>query len=95
MRTFYFIFILVGSANQIVGMISIRLTFALAIIVVIFAFSVNAAYKKPPFNGSIFGKRSNTVTGKYNLFINCINNTAFSKMCSLKNLTLQNKFVFS
>ncbi|KAL6429873.1 SIFamide-related peptide [Formica fusca] len=41
-------------------MVSIRLTFALAIIMVIF--SINAAYKKPPFNGSIFGKRSNTVT---------------------------------
>ncbi|XP_072750855.1 SIFamide-related peptide [Anoplolepis gracilipes] len=43
-------------------MVSIRVTFALAVIVVIFAFNVDAAYKKPPFNGSIFGKRSNTMT---------------------------------
>nr|E2ASG4.2 RecName: Full=SIFamide-related peptide; Short=SIFa; AltName: Full=AYKKPPFNGSIF-amide; Flags: Precursor [Camponotus floridanus] len=43
-------------------MVSIRLTFALAIVAIIFAFSVDAAYKKPPFNGSIFGKRSNTMT---------------------------------
>jgi hypothetical protein len=55
-------------ANQFANMISIRfaLAVALAVIVVILAFSVDAAYRKPPFNGSIFGKRS--VTGKYKFF---------------------------
>ncbi|EZA52345.1 hypothetical protein DMN91_006691 [Ooceraea biroi] len=43
-------------------MISIRFTIALAVIIAILALSVDAAYRKPPFNGSIFGKRSNTVT---------------------------------
>ncbi|KAH0954374.1 hypothetical protein HN011_007472 [Eciton burchellii] len=49
-------------ANQFANMISIRfaLAVALAVIVVILAFSVDAAYRKPPFNGSIFGKRSVT-----------------------------------
>lgn len=46
-------------------MVSIRLILALAVIVVAFVISTNAAYKKPPFNGSIFGKRSNTITGKF------------------------------
>lgn len=46
-------------------MISTRLAIALAVIMVILALSVDAAFRKPPFNGSIFGKRSNTVTGKY------------------------------
>ncbi|KAG5306301.1 PREDICTED: FMRFamide-related neuropeptides [Acromyrmex echinatior] len=43
-------------------MVSIRLILTLAVIMVAFVISANAAYKKPPFNGSIFGKRSNTVT---------------------------------
>jgi len=46
-------------------MVSFRLILTLAVIMVAFVISANAAYKKPPFNGSIFGKRSNTVTGKY------------------------------
>jgi len=56
-------------------MVSIRLILALAVIMVAFVISANAAYKKPPFNGSIFGKRSNTVTGKYKLCIIFIDNT--------------------
>jgi len=52
-------------------MISIRFAVAVAVIlVVILVFSVDAAYRKPPFNGSIFGKRSNTVTGKYKFQLN-------------------------
>ncbi|XP_018346526.1 PREDICTED: SIFamide-related peptide [Trachymyrmex septentrionalis] len=43
-------------------MVSIRLILTIAVIMVAFVISANAAYKKPPFNGSIFGKRSNTVT---------------------------------
>ncbi|XP_032682432.1 SIFamide-related peptide [Odontomachus brunneus] len=43
-------------------MVSTRLALALAVIMVILALSVDAAFRKPPFNGSIFGKRSNTVT---------------------------------
>jgi len=53
-------------------MVSIRLILTLAVIMVAFVISANAAYKKPPFNGSIFGKRSNTVTGKYKLCITFI-----------------------
>lgn len=45
-------------------MVSTRLAITLAVIMVVLALSVNAAFRKPPFNGSIFGKRSNTVTGK-------------------------------
>ncbi|XP_043598137.1 SIFamide-related peptide [Bombus pyrosoma] len=38
--------------------------FVLTIVVVLFvlAIAVDAAYRKPPFNGSIFGKRSNAIT---------------------------------
>ncbi|XP_011693476.1 PREDICTED: FMRFamide-related neuropeptides [Wasmannia auropunctata] len=57
-------------------MVSIRLILALAGIMVAFVISTNAAYKpiKPPFNGSIFGKRSNTVTDE-------VANRALSAIC--------------
>ncbi|XP_003692663.1 SIFamide-related peptide [Apis florea] len=43
-------------------MVSTRLVLAVIAALLILAISVDAAYRKPPFNGSIFGKRSNTIT---------------------------------
>ncbi|KAK9301408.1 hypothetical protein QLX08_006232 [Tetragonisca angustula] len=43
-------------------MVSIRLVFTIIAVLFVLAVTVNAAYRKPPFNGSIFGKRSNTIT---------------------------------
>ncbi|XP_078053707.1 neuropeptide SIFamide [Augochlora pura] len=43
-------------------MVSSRIVFAIVAIFFVLAISVDAAYRKPPFNGSIFGKRSNTMT---------------------------------
>ena len=48
-------------------MVSIRLGFTIIAVLFVLAVTVNAAYRKPPFNGSIFGKRSNTITGKINV----------------------------
>lgn len=46
--------------------------FALALLfaVILNTVNVDAAYKKPPFNGSIFGKRSGNIQGKIILFFN-------------------------
>ncbi|EFN79403.1 hypothetical protein EAI_09474 [Harpegnathos saltator] len=46
-------------------MVSVRLALVLAVVMVILALSVDAAFRKPPFNGSIFGKRSSTVTALF------------------------------
>ncbi|XP_053987629.1 SIFamide-related peptide [Hylaeus anthracinus] len=43
-------------------MMSTRFVVAIVAALFVLAIAVDAAYKKPPFNGSIFGKRSNTVT---------------------------------
>ncbi|XP_012274914.1 SIFamide-related peptide isoform X2 [Orussus abietinus] len=44
-------------------MASKDIVFALfAILVLVAVFGAEAAYRKPPFNGSIFGKRSSTIT---------------------------------
>lgn len=42
------------------------LSVMLFVVFVLFTISVEAGYRKPPFNGSIFGKRgtSNNVVGK-------------------------------
>ncbi|KAF3419994.1 hypothetical protein E2986_11804 [Frieseomelitta varia] len=45
-------------------MVSIRLVFTIIAVLFVLAVTVNAAYRKPPFNGSIFGKRSNTITAE-------------------------------
>ncbi|XP_076284746.1 neuropeptide SIFamide [Lasioglossum baleicum] len=39
-------------------MVSTRIVFALLAILAVLSIAVDAAYRKPPFNGSIFGKRS-------------------------------------
>ncbi|OAD61141.1 hypothetical protein WN48_01209 [Eufriesea mexicana] len=43
-------------------MVSTRLVLAIVAVLFVLAISVDAAYRKPPFNGSIFGKRSSTIT---------------------------------
>lgn len=49
-------------------MVSTRLVLAVIAALLILAISVDAAYRKPPFNGSIFGKRSNTMTGNFKIY---------------------------
>lgn len=49
-------------------MVSTRLVLAMVAVLFILAISVDAAYRKPPFNGSIFGKRSNTITGNFKIY---------------------------
>lgn len=49
-------------------MVSTRLVFAVVAALFVLAISVDAAYRKPPFNGSIFGKRSNTITGNFKIY---------------------------
>lgn len=49
-------------------MVSTRLVVAMVAVLFILAISVDAAYRKPPFNGSIFGKRSNTITGNFKIY---------------------------
>ncbi|XP_022204757.1 SIFamide-related peptide [Nilaparvata lugens] len=39
----------------------VRICLAMCILVSIILAFVDAAYKKPPFNGSIFGKRGSTI----------------------------------
>lgn len=39
----------------------------MAFAVLLLVNSVQATYKKPPFNGSIFGKRNNGIAGKTKL----------------------------
>lgn len=41
----------------------------IVVLLVVLAFSghAEAGYRKPPFNGSIFGKRSGNSVGKYHL----------------------------
>ncbi|XP_034941597.1 SIFamide-related peptide [Chelonus insularis] len=56
-------------------MISIRIILVVAVFTLVYAITVEAAYKKPPFNGSIFGKRSYAVAD-YEAF-----GRAFSAMC--------------
>ncbi|XP_017888561.1 SIFamide-related peptide [Ceratina calcarata] len=56
-------------------MVSARVVFAIVAVFFVLALSVDAAYRKPPFNGSIFGKRSGTNTD-YELAIRAI-----SSMC--------------
>ncbi|XP_029049212.1 neuropeptide SIFamide [Osmia lignaria lignaria] len=43
-------------------MVSTRFVLAIVAALFVLAISVDAAYRKPPFNGSIFGKRSSTIT---------------------------------
>ncbi|XP_076625135.1 neuropeptide SIFamide [Colletes latitarsis] len=43
-------------------MMSTRFVLAIVAALFVLAVAVDAAYKKPPFNGSIFGKRSSTIT---------------------------------
>ncbi|KAK0163059.1 hypothetical protein PV327_006770 [Microctonus hyperodae] len=44
-------------------MVSARaIILAVGIVVLVVTLCVEGAYKKPPFNGSIFGKRSSTVS---------------------------------
>ncbi|XP_076230550.1 neuropeptide SIFamide [Nomia melanderi] len=43
-------------------MVSSRIVLAIVAVVFVLAITVDAAYRKPPFNGSIFGKRSSTIT---------------------------------
>ncbi|XP_011494489.1 PREDICTED: FMRFamide-related neuropeptides [Ceratosolen solmsi marchali] len=43
-------------------MSAIRLMLVLLVIAAVSIFHVNAAYRKPPFNGSIFGKRANSIS---------------------------------
>ena len=64
---------LISSSLQIktIRMMSSRFVVAIVVALFILAIAVDAAYRKPPFNGSIFGKRSNAITGKikiYNIF---------------------------
>lgn len=59
---------LVEKQTRYVEMASIRFAVVLAIIMVVLALSADAAYRKPPFNGSIFGKRSSTATGKHKFY---------------------------
>ncbi|XP_076377141.1 neuropeptide SIFamide [Megalopta genalis] len=42
-------------------MVSSRIVLSIVAIFLVLAISVDAAYRKPPFNGSIFGKRSNAI----------------------------------
>lgn len=65
--------LLILSSLQIktVRMMSFRFVLVIVVVAFILAIAVDAAYRKPPFNGSIFGKRSNAITGKikiYNIF---------------------------
>ncbi|XP_011310219.1 FMRFamide-related neuropeptides [Fopius arisanus] len=62
-------------------MVSARFVSAILLIVIIATLSVDAAYRKPPFNGSIFGKRSSTGTD-YEVI-----NRALSNMCELASET--------
>ncbi|XP_003704264.1 neuropeptide SIFamide [Megachile rotundata] len=56
-------------------MVSTRFVLAIVAALFVLAISVDAAYRKPPFNGSIFGKRSSTVTDYE------ITNRAMSSVC--------------
>ncbi|XP_076180316.1 neuropeptide SIFamide [Ptiloglossa arizonensis] len=56
-------------------MMSTRFILAIVAALFVLAVAVDAAYRKPPFNGSIFGKRSSTITD-YD-----ITNRAMSSIC--------------
>ncbi|XP_076651765.1 neuropeptide SIFamide [Halictus rubicundus] len=56
-------------------MVSTRIVFAIFAIFFVLAITVDAAYRKPPFNGSIFGKRS-IVETNYEM-----TNRALSSIC--------------
>jgi hypothetical protein len=45
-------------------MSAIRFVLMLLVVVTVSLFHANAAYRKPPFNGSIFGKRANSISGE-------------------------------
>lgn len=61
---------LISSSLQIktIRMMSSRFVVAIVVALFILAIAVDAAYRKPPFNGSIFGKRSNAITGKIKIY---------------------------
>ena len=61
---------LISSSLQIktIRMMSSRFVIAIVVALFILAIAVDAAYRKPPFNGSIFGKRSNAITGKIKIY---------------------------
>ncbi|XP_014236915.1 SIFamide-related peptide isoform X2 [Trichogramma pretiosum] len=59
-------------------MLSIRLTLFLLAIFVIMSVNANAAYRKPPFNGSIFGKRANSISVDYDM-----TNRAMDAICEI------------
>lgn len=61
-------------------MVSTRLVLAVIAALLILAISVDAAYRKPPFNGSIFGKRSNTITGNFKILPNLSNFFIFIRL---------------
>ncbi|KAG7188766.1 hypothetical protein KM043_008384 [Ampulex compressa] len=60
---------------QISKMVSSRVILTLLVVLVVLAMSAAAAYKKPPVNGSIFGKR-NSIATEYEM-----TNRAMSMMC--------------
>lgn len=48
-------------------MSAVRFALLLMAVFAVAIINVDAAYRKPPFNGSIFGKRANSVSGEKNL----------------------------
>ncbi|XP_063976201.1 SIFamide-related peptide [Diachasmimorpha longicaudata] len=67
--------------HKIKTMVSAWVISAILLIVIIANLSVDAAYRKPPFNGSIFGKRSSTASD-YEVI-----NRALSNMCEVASET--------
>ncbi|KAF7382111.1 SIFamide-related peptide [Vespula maculifrons] len=58
-------------------MVSVRFALTIFLVVAILGLIVEAGYKKPPFNGSIFGKRSNSESDAE------VANRALSAMCEI------------
>ncbi|KAL2713350.1 SIFamide-related peptide [Vespula squamosa] len=58
-------------------MVSVRFALTIFLVVAILGLTVEAGYKKPPFNGSIFGKRSNSESDAE------VANRALSAMCEI------------
>ncbi|XP_058794217.1 SIFamide-related peptide [Phymastichus coffea] len=46
-------------------MFTTRFAILLIVALIITIINVDAAYRKPPFNGSIFGKRANSISGNH------------------------------
>ncbi|XP_044007549.1 SIFamide-related peptide [Aphidius gifuensis] len=71
----------------------VRVGLAIFIIALVACLSVEGGYRKPPFNGSIFGKRSGTMTEQdlTNLAIDIVDsevmNRAMSSMCEMASET--------